>query len=191
MPMIFLREGIEHAKEDIDKMFLSMGDYYRDKDYRMLAEIFDVQLFAGTVLDVGCALGDGIVYFKEQNPSPEYYGLDISSIAIKKCIDKNIEAKFFQHDIRSPLDRKFDITICLQTLEHLMNPSLALKNMLNATNRFLIISVPYLNRRKDPGHLFSFNRTTFSYCQTIVHKKTMFCLFNLFRKKVSFNTEAI
>src|SRR3977135_1205006 len=44
--------------------------------------------FDGTILDFGCALGDGIPVYHKAYPRAKLFGLDISANAIKRCVEK-------------------------------------------------------------------------------------------------------
>ena len=57
---------------------------------------------------------------------------------------------------------KYDNIICLQTLEHLEDPVIAIRNLIDATQKLLIVAVPYRNRRPDENHLWSFDENDFS-----------------------------
>jgi hypothetical protein len=148
-----------------DKYFASKGPTWRNKDYRYLTELFDVSSLKGSLIDVGCALGDGLSYLKSSCPDIDSWaGTDFSANAVDACRNK-VELggmDFFQHDIHSPITKKYNNIICLQTLEHLENPSDALKNLIDATIDLLIVSVPYKNRRPDENHIWSFDECDFT-----------------------------
>lgn len=155
----------QFAKEDDwDKFFGERGVSWRDKDYRYLDEVFDVQKFSGTLLDVGCGLGDGFLCLKDKCPHVEkYYGSDISQQAVNTCSQNPAlnGINFFYHDIMEPLTETFDTIICLQTLEHLSEPHVAMNNLVNAAKSLLIVAVPYRNRRFDVSHIWHFDKNDF------------------------------
>ena len=148
-----------------DRFFTQKKEHWRDKDYRYLDDIFDLHVLEGSLLDIGCALGDGLIYLKKKCPKVDrFIGADFSHTAIETCRN-NVEIKnmeFFQHDILKSLPAKYDNVICLQTLEHLKNPQIAIQNLIDTTKKVLIVGVPYLNRRPDETHLWSFDETDFS-----------------------------
>ena len=145
------------------------GFSWRTKDYSFLDSVIDVGNFEGTLLDVGCALGDGLLYLKDKCPKvTKFYGTDISNVAIKKCsINSKLKfANFFQHDISEKLIEKYDTVICLQTVEHVSNPTEVIKNLVGITNKLLIVSAPYKNIRCDKDHMWSFDENDFKDLMT-------------------------
>jgi SAM-dependent methyltransferase len=80
---------------------------------------------------------------KESN---EVFGVDVSETAVARCREKGIKALGL--DVSSEAlpfdDGFFDVVICLETLEHLMNPYFAvteIRRVLKEKGR-LICSVP-------------------------------------------------
>lgn len=147
-----------------DNFFNKKGKNWRDKDYRFLKKYFPLHTLEGTLLDVGCGVGDGIRYLKTICPHiTQFYGMDFSSEAIRNNRN-NKEMRdviFYQHDIQMPFDKRFDHIICTQVMEHLDNPIAALKNLINVTKQNLLISTPNQNARPDPDHQWSFESDDF------------------------------
>ena len=147
-----------------DELFLRKNGRWRNKDYRYLDEVFRISLFSGTLLDAGCALGDGLIYLhKHCTKVTQYTGTDFSNTGVVSC-QNNHDLKFsnfYQHDLMNPLPHTYDNIICLQTIEHAQDPLCAFNNLLTATNKLLIIAVPYKNRRPDENHLWSFDEMDF------------------------------
>ncbi|MBT3201369.1 MAG: methyltransferase domain-containing protein, partial [Phycisphaerales bacterium] len=120
---------------------------------------------AGSLLDVGCGLGDGLrLMRRNMSRISSFAGTDFSDEAIRKNSENDSLAgiEFFVHDIHQPLERTYDNIICLQTLEHLPEPAVAMNNLINATDGVLIAASPYKNRRPDENHLWSFDETDFA-----------------------------
>ena len=144
---------------------MEKGNQWRNKDYRYLNDLFDLSKLEGTLLDVGCALGDGLMYLQNKCHRIETFtGTDLSDAAIDRC-KKNIKLEkinFFQHNILESIPEKFDNIICLQTIEHIENPHKAVKNLMDSTKRILIFGTPYRNRREDDNHLWSFDESDFT-----------------------------
>jgi 2-polyprenyl-3-methyl-5-hydroxy-6-metoxy-1,4-benzoquinol methylase len=160
-----LETFVDWGQKGWDSFFAERGSHWRDKDYRYLRKIFDLRKMSGSLLDVGCGLGDGLVYLKRKCSNvSKFVGTDFSNKAIDSCRNnpqlQNIE--FFAHDILRPLPMKYDNIICLQTLEHLKDPQTAIHNLIEATQNLLIVGAPYRNRRPDENHLWSFNEDDFS-----------------------------
>lgn len=95
-------------------------------------------------LDVGTGDGFFISYAREQGKNGE--GLELSDTGIKKCHEKKITV--YQTDISQETftpNKKYDAIVCLDVLEHLFNPSQAIKNIRYINSEYLIISVPNFN----------------------------------------------
>jgi SAM-dependent methyltransferase len=178
---------------DWNFFFTEKGTRWRDKDYQYLNNLFDLSVLANSLLDVGCALGDGLIYLKHKCHKVNMFaGTDVSHQAVESCT-KNPELhqmEFFQHDILNPFPKRYDNIICLQTLEHIENPQKAIRNLIDATKALLIIAVPYRNRRPDKNHLWSFDENDFSelvdlYCIDR-RKRNIYWLIDKQKKGISF-----
>jgi methionine biosynthesis protein MetW len=97
-----------------------------------------------TVLDVGC--GDGARYGARLHDSGvTVHGVDISSVAVAEARKRGIDARVSCLDSGLPYpDASFDAVICLEVLEHLVNPETVareIRRVLKPGGRALI-SVP-------------------------------------------------
>lgn len=158
--------SLDYGQDGWDRFFLVKGRSWRDKDYRFLDQVFDLHKLSGSLLDVGCGLGDGEIFLCQKCPNvTEFHACDFSTQAIDTCKNNpNIKnTHFFVHDLMSQsFSRTYDTVICLQTLEHLPDPCKAFKALYDAADQLLIISVPYKNRRPDENHLWSFDENDFT-----------------------------
>ena len=102
-----------------------------------------------TIVDFGC--GEGIVarelvrYLEEPF---EYLGLDTSSASLGVAKEYNRDypnLRFEQADIlsRDPLEGWADVGICLEVLEHLSEPKLAVARLVSWSRDAAIFSVPW------------------------------------------------
>lgn len=156
---------VDWGQDGWNRFFVQKGKRWRTLDYLFLNSIFDLSELRGSLLDVGCALGDGLVYLRKKSPKIDrFVGTDFSGEAIDVCMSnpKLRKMEFFRHDILKPFPEKYDNIICLQTLEHVQNPRCAMLNLIDATRDLLIVGVPYRNRRSDENHLWSFDENDFS-----------------------------
>lgn len=110
-----------------------------------------------TIADFGC--GTGVLVNKLKTDFPRIYvvGYDFSASKIKRCQEfyKINPSCFRQGDIYNSTNKKYDVIIATEVLEHLENPAKALKNLfstLNVEGR-LFVTVP--NGRTDTyqGHI--------------------------------------
>jgi len=85
-------------------------------------------------LDIGCAYGYVLEVLSDFGY--EIYGMDISKYAIKKAKERLPQGTFSVYDIQKgvPFKTKFDFITCIETLEHLRNPEISIKNCYGALN---------------------------------------------------------
>ncbi|WP_432820895.1 class I SAM-dependent methyltransferase [Trichloromonas sp.] len=184
---------VDYQKNGWDSFFKSKGDGWRNKDYIGLSRVFDLSALNGSLLDVGCALGDGFMFLQTHCPDVTHLsGSDFSEYAIDKCRNKPCLkfVDFFIHNIEDSFTGKYDNVICLQTLEHVSDPVLALQNLIAATNQVLIVATPYKNRRPDENHLWVFDEEDFvdlldDYCLD-KKKKNIYWILDKQKKGLSF-----
>ena len=95
-------------------------------------------------LDVGCAEGYYINLLSRIRSDLDCIGVDISSTYIKKAKLRNPGAEFVLCDAEFLPFRKraLDIVLCSEVLEHIPEYSRALKELLDVSNRFVILSFP-------------------------------------------------
>jgi ubiquinone/menaquinone biosynthesis C-methylase UbiE len=104
------------------------------------------------VIEIGCGAGNVI-----EKASPcKLFGVDISSSVLRKASQKlNEKVHLFQADAQNlPFkDNSFTYIICSEVLEHLLDPSVAIKEMVRIlkTQGAVVLSVPHesmINRIK-------------------------------------------
>lgn len=157
-----------NTKKYWDRKLASYGDSWREFPYEYLLEFFppDTEF---SLLDIGCALGDGCVVLKKRFPKSMISGADFSETGIAKAKDKSGDVNFYVLDIRKDeLHEKYDYITLVHTLEHFNDPFPVVEKCLKYVKKALIIQVPFVERFSDP-HLYSrgqhrylFNEETFS-----------------------------
>lgn len=97
------------------------------------------------VLDVGCNSGTQTFRLLKKYPSSRFVGVDFLKTAIKYGQSKYPEIEFVLADAgQLPFkNSSFDLVLCLETLEHLVDPGEALAEMKRclARNGYLIIEL--------------------------------------------------
>lgn len=136
-----------------------------------------------TVLDVGC--GSGVLSYLLSKKGCKVTGVDIDKNRVNFCKKRYPNIKFLQQDIlKLDLKDKFDYVLCLDTLEHLNNPEIAVKNLKKhmKPNSKLIIGVPtriyltlepvfnFIKKLKSPNEGFD-NTETHRYVKNSVFTK--------------------
>jgi len=104
------------------------------------------------VVDIGC--GAGTLCFYIANKEIEVLGVDVSSKAIKTCQESSKSmgldklAKFKVADFpNKSINRKFDLVVFTEVIEHLHDDKLALEKIFTMLNKggIVIITTPSLN----------------------------------------------
>ncbi len=117
----------QNVAKEVHHGYYSAGSYPEER-YAWTAETFLSACQGKRILEVGCGNGKLLKVLKSEN---EVYGVDASEDGIAACASEGIGA--YCLDVCSePLpfaDGHFDFVICLETLEHMMNPYYALMEM--------------------------------------------------------------
>jgi len=85
-----------------------------------------------SVLDAGCGLGLFTGLVADRFPQAAVSGFDFSEQAIQQARSQRPDIEFFLHDIYDPLPQQYALILCTETLEHLTDPSGALRALLSA-----------------------------------------------------------
>ena len=95
------------------------------------------------ILEIGCASGELILEL-EKNGYNNIYGVDVSSVAIEQCKKKQFDVFVMDGTNISAINKKFDIIIASDVLEHIEDDSFALKEWHSCLNPggVLIVFVP-------------------------------------------------
>lgn len=167
-----------NTKESWNVRLGSYGEFWRNFTYEFIIEYLPKN-GPFSILDIGCALGDGCVLLKKYFPDSEINGADFSNVAIEKAKTKSKDIKFFILDILNGTPpKKYDFIIMLSTLEHFNDPYPIVDKCLNFIEKSLIIVTPYVEEFYDP-HLYSkglhrylFNENTFNRYNSKILKIT-------------------
>jgi len=97
-----------------------------------------------TVLDVGCGEGFTLARLKKEKIGESFEGIeyDESAIALGKRLYPSLTIK--QGDIyKLPYkSNSFDLVVCTEVLEHLENPKKAYRELIRASKKYILLSVP-------------------------------------------------
>lgn len=163
-----------------DRRFAQYGSFWRNEHYFY---IMDLDIFPKnqrfSVLDIGCALGDGCELLRKYYPNVEIEGADISKVAIERARSKSEEIKYYILDIlKDDIPRQYDYILLIETLEHFDFPFYIIDKCLRHTRKSIIISVPCMGKIVDPKirelseHRYLFNENTFKDYNSKVLKIT-------------------
>jgi len=155
-----------NTKEYWNKRLSKIEGAWRDDHYHLIVGMLpENENF--TLLDVGCALGDGIILLKDKYPKAKFSGLDISEIGIEKAKQKAPDVSYHVIDIlKDEIPKMYDYILIVQTLEHFDDPHFIVDTLLKHCKKSIIVSVPYtkgVDGRFNfvDEHRYSFNEKTF------------------------------
>lgn len=119
--------------------------YFQYSQYfAVLKEIqkFDFENF----LDVGCAEGMYLTAVKRQRPQGNVYGIDFSTASVKKARVFTSKSKSFlicADASHLPFrNQRFDVVLCSETLEHIVDDNMAIKELARVCRKLCLITVP-------------------------------------------------
>jgi len=112
-----------------------------------------------TVLDAGCGIGVNVKNIKNNFKNLKITGTDLSPQILnlaKHYVGKNSRINYKTLDLgKKHLNKKFDLVLCSQVLEHVKDDKKAMKNLAKMSLKYLLITVPggkYNNTSKLVGH---------------------------------------
>ena len=118
--------------------------------------------------EVGCGVGKILFYLSKEYLNKKFYGYEISKKAYSLCNKKQKNVKYYNRPLKK--NKKYDIILCADVLEHVENPYKFLKEI-KKNSKFQIFHVPIdlsvsslirrsviLKARKYVGHLHFYNK---------------------------------
>lgn len=98
-----------------------------------------------TIMEAGCGMGVNLKPLIRHFPGIQFTGSDLSdeSLRIARDYVDSPSVDFVVLDIeKNHLDRKFDLVLCSQVLEHIPDDRAAMKNLASMCGHWLMITVP-------------------------------------------------
>jgi len=115
------------------------GPVHRHQRRQLLKLIrrLDVQ----TVLDVGCGSGDNLAAIAREMPDIKLAGTDVSDKALAVAQERLPGVHFHRLDIQKErLDRQFDLVLCNQVVEHLLDDISGFRNLCAMARKWVVIA---------------------------------------------------
>jgi GT2 family glycosyltransferase/ubiquinone/menaquinone biosynthesis C-methylase UbiE len=112
-----------------------------------------------TLVDWGCAQGDGTDVWAEYFYNNRIVGVDFSSAAIKQAAKKYPEIQFVYEDwlaVKKENLEVFDVLFSSNTLEHFHKPYDKLHILCNRVKKAIILVLPFEDKVSFEEHFFSF-----------------------------------
>lgn len=98
-------------------------------------------LAPASILDAGCGPAHTLLEMRDLFPRASLHGVDFSESAVRMARERLPEAELGQLDLeRSALDRRFDLVLCLDVVEHLANDRAAFANVAAMTGGHALFS---------------------------------------------------
>jgi GT2 family glycosyltransferase/predicted nucleic acid-binding Zn-ribbon protein len=114
-----------------------------------------------SILDCGCAEGDGTAVLTRTFPHSAVQGFDFSATAIERARETYPAVAFFVSTFLE-LDCTADVLISSNCFEHLGEPIAALARLASRSRRFVLLLVPFLEQLPtDPEHVRIVHAETF------------------------------
>lgn len=121
-------ENVDELQASYDRLYQEwLGEHRNIGQIDKMLEWMDVK--QGMLLDVATGLGYSIDMSRAKGLTP--FGLDISSVALKKSKKENPDRKLVHGNGESlPFENNsFDYVICLGSLEHFINPEFGVQEI--------------------------------------------------------------
>lgn len=129
-----------------NKRLAEFGDTWRDENYRHILDLLPANE-PFTLLDIGCALGDGCELLRSRFPLASITGTDISRLGIERARKRKSGVEYLVHDVLlQHIPKVYDYITIIETLEHFDNPFPVIEKCLRHVRKAMIISVPYNQR---------------------------------------------
>ncbi|AXY77479.1 class I SAM-dependent methyltransferase [Paraflavitalea soli] len=135
----------------------TIGYNTKDQDYFANLRMDVISLLPADpgqkILEVGAAAGNTLVYIKEKKMASEVMGVELMAIANSNqrhpSIDKFQIANIEQENIEAP-ESYFDVIICADVLEHLVDPWAAVEKISKHLKKdgILLVSMPNIREWK-------------------------------------------
>lgn len=107
-----------------------------------------------SVLDVGCGQGALLQEIARRRPHVALAGVDLSTQAVALAQQRLPQARFCVLDIsRGRLRHAFDLVLCTDVLEHIVDDQAALRNLRAMCRRWLVVSTLQGRMRRFERHV--------------------------------------
>ena len=163
---------VYNSKENTDKFYADeklVAKYEDEKRISFYEEIVNDLSKAidfekiNSIADVSAGTGRLLKEFLNKFLQKKYSGFEFSDSALKLCKINCPNISFSKVDLYKEVAEKFDFLLCVDTLEHLEHPELAISNMIKMLNAggHLFLIVPNGRYDKFEGHIHYWSPESF------------------------------
>ncbi|MBU3143471.1 glycosyltransferase [Clostridium sp. CF012] len=124
--------------------------------------IEDIDINDYRILDAGCAKGEGTSILKQCFSKSDVIGIDFSESAINDAKNNYPACDFFCYDIKD-IKEKYDVVFCSNVLEHFKNPFRELDKLIDITEKYLLLLLPFQEEHLHKEHFIRFDYNSFMY----------------------------
>lgn len=114
--------------------------------YATIYELMEKCLPIENLIDIGCGEGFDIYNMRQRFAGKNFsiVGADINEESLRECQKLNPGILLFKEDVYalSFPAKSFDLVVCLETLEHLESPEIALTELCRIGKKHILLSVP-------------------------------------------------
>ena len=126
------------------KLLYKLLPGYLQKDFNNIENSY-------SIADIGCAEGDGTQVLSEKFFNASLTGIDIAIKAIIKAKELYPNILF-----TNKLNQKYDVIISSNVLEHFENPFEHLNELFDASNKYVVLLVPFEEITRIEEHFYTF-----------------------------------
>lgn len=113
-----------------------------------------------TILDWGCAFGDGVNVLSEVFPNCRITGMDFAERAVAEA-SRSYPALDFKHTPDGAIGELYDVIFCSHCLEHFADPLPILKQHLLSCRSFYVLLTSYKEAPLCANHMTQFDEESF------------------------------
>ena len=140
----------------------SQSEFFSKVAYEVFPQflIDDLNKNNWTVIDIGCAEGEGTAYLANKFPKCKFIGQDFSESAIESANKAFDYCSFEVKDVYKELT-KAEVILSSNTLEHLEYPEDIMKRMCEASSKYTVLILPFEDDMGIAEHINRFECKSF------------------------------
>jgi len=152
--------------ESILESFREEGGHVRDKLTEEIVDHIERWLpEQGSIVDIGCGVGDLLAEVSRRCPDVALHGLDFSAKAIEKTRSRFHSDRFICHVLKQDIpysSDEFDVVLCTDVLEHLEYPQRIVEELVRVCRPggMVVIVVPDGDVDQFFGHNWFWNQAS-------------------------------
>lgn len=134
--------------------------------YNLMPDFFkhELQTAQWTVVDLGCAEGDGTAFLAERFPSCHFCGIDFSESAIQQASGKYSNCTFKVGNLCQEIPEA-DVLFSSNVLEHLARPREIMSRLFDSSARYILYLLPLNDTADIAEHINVFTEDFFPFAQ--------------------------